>query len=345
MNKTISWLAILLAAQLALAAGLYWGSQGDNFEALGESLLTTDTSLADKLVFSSPDASVTLAKKSDAWSIPEYHDLPVNNEGLDTLLSKLGELQAGWPVANSSAAQARFEVAEDKFEKRMQLFRGDELLADIYVGTSPAYRRAHIRLAGATDIFSVELNAHDVYVKNEEWLDKALLVVSDLNSVKGADYTLQKQDDAWSLVPEPVEDALPLNTDQVEKLADTLSGLRIQTASDSVDGEATMVSIGKATGDTLDYALFQQGEDYWVKRSDQAVFFSITKSDFETLTQANLAWLTEEAPEVVAPAMPPAGMIPGGVQGGMPGGLPQGMSMEDLPPEVLEALRRQQQQR
>ena len=178
MNKTQYWLSGLLILQLLITAGLSWNRQSQQQTNPQQPLLSFEQQRLDKLVISDSENNVTLTKSGDRWLLPELQKLPVNDSRMTELLSKLQGLKTGWPVATTRASRERFEVEEDKFQRRIQWYQDDTLAGELLVGTSPGFRKTHIRKVGDDAIYTAELNSYELPVQNDGWLDKSLLSVA-----------------------------------------------------------------------------------------------------------------------------------------------------------------------
>ena len=199
MKKMKSWLCGILILQILITTGIFWNRQSQPQANPQQPLLSFELQRLDKVVFSDSENTVTLIKFGDQWLLPELQKLPVSDSQITGLLGKLQHMKTGWPVATTSASHERFEVEEGKFQRRIQLYQGDILADELFVGTSPGFRKTHIRKLGDDAIYTAELDSYEVPVKNNGWLDKSLLASTAIDSIKGPDYALRKTDDQWTL--------------------------------------------------------------------------------------------------------------------------------------------------
>lgn len=86
-------------------------------------------------------------------------------------------------------------MAAGKYQRHQQLLQDEQLVADLYVGTSPGFRKVHIRKVDDDAIYAVGLNSYEMPVKVSDWLHKTLLAPQDIEGIKGADCTQQKTED------------------------------------------------------------------------------------------------------------------------------------------------------
>lgn len=292
-------LAGLLILQLVIASGLYWQQQqGTNFESQPLANIVVDT--LDKVLISDGNASVELIKSDEGqWQLPELNNISANSTQLLDRIDMLNKIKLSWPVATTSSSHKRFEVSEDQFERRIQLFQSDNNVVDLFIGTSPGFRKVHVRKAGDAEVYSVELNAFDFNVEHSEWLDKKMLTLSTIDRVKTDGFELTKNDDQWSFAgTEQLVDQ-----EKVDKLVTNLQALSITGVADNTldlsDSAAMGVTISSRGNEWL-YQAFSKDDKYYLKRNDIDLIFTITKLLYDQFAQANvshLAKVTEETLE------------------------------------------------
>jgi len=179
MEKTIRLLGVLLAAQLVLAAGLLYAGRSGGGKEAGDArpLLEFEAASVDRISIDGPDEEqVTLTRIDGAWQVPAPGgEFPADASRVEGLLASLAKLDRGPAVATTEGARERFEVAEDKFQRRIVLASGGEELARLYVGTSPVMRKVHARDAQEDEIHLVGFAAYDAPTRAQDWQDKDVL--------------------------------------------------------------------------------------------------------------------------------------------------------------------------
>ena len=296
----------VLALQLVLAAGLFWESiSRQQVRSQATQLVQTETDALQRLEIVGDEESVVLVQKDGQWQLPDLHDLPVNSDKLDTLLEKLTALKGNWPVATSNSARERFEVAEDKFRKHLKLYTGEDDIPalDLFVGTSPGFRKVHVRRADDDAIYAVELNSFDLPSTADSWLDKTLLAAGDIEHIAGPDYQLRKDGENWKFDDTSGEDAPAVDPGKARELAGALEKLRITAAASEVpQAEETEVVVRSKNGE-LRYRFFHADNKYFVRREDRDQVFEIAKYDFDRVTDkrhADLVLVEREDEEQTA---------------------------------------------
>lgn len=79
------------------------------------------------------------------------------------ILARIGEVKTNWPVA------------------------------ELYFGSSPAFRKVHTRLADASEVYALTPNSVDFPTRLNNWLDKSLGTAPDIKAITGSDFALGKE--------------------------------------------------------------------------------------------------------------------------------------------------------
>lgn len=300
MSTLKSWLSGLLIIQVVLALGLFWSASDMPNEQALQSLVSVDQSRLSRVVISDGQNTTTLLNSDGQWRLPEAGNLPVDSEKLGSLLDKVNGLKTGWPVATSSSSQQRFEVADDKFQRRLQLYQGDEQVAELFVGTSPGFRKVHIRKAEDDNIYAVELSSFELAVTNNDWLNKSLLSGQQIVQIKGKDYTLQKVDETWQFADGTQQDST-VNVEKAKQLVTALSDLRVESVAEQPINASSMTLEVKANNASWTYKFYQVDDKYFVSRNDTKQVFSLSKADYERITQVGLPELVVDTTQPEPP--------------------------------------------
>lgn len=281
-QKLIPVLSILLVLQLALAAGLHWYGSTVQASTPGEKLLAVDFSQIDQLRIENGESAVTLRKVNQEWQVPEL-EFPASQDKVTGFLDKLANLEKGWPVATTSDAAKRFKVNTDQFERKISLKQGEETLAVLYLGTSPTYRNANLRVDGEDEIYTGELSSYDAAVKPDEWIDKEILQVEtgDIQRIALDNFVLAKQDGKWIL--QGLKDDEQSNAQEIQSLVSKIANLRIN----GVLGKEAKPEYGLDKPDhmlTLDLAGDKQ-RVYRLAKPENESYFVLKSSTLEQYLQ------------------------------------------------------------
>ena len=292
MQRTIIAAAVLLLMQIALAVALNMtGSQSRDVSPAAPLFgFAPDTVTA--LDIAGPSGERLTIRKTDAgWILPEHFDAPASGEQVNGLLAKLADLKQGLAVATSDEAAKRFKVTETVFERHVVVKKGEETVADLYVGTSPGFRQVQARKAGAPEIVTVALNTFDLETAADKWLDKNLfrLKQEEMDALVFAGFTLQKKDKNWQLAG--LEEGKETAKDGADDLVNGVSGLTIQDVMNPKEAAALFAgepalsfTVNLKNGSKLEYRFAKPSADYFVvKRSDRELYGKVHTVQVENL--------------------------------------------------------------
>jgi hypothetical protein len=292
MNRLSKTLTLALVIQLLLLVAVFWPASNEGQGTAKSALLDLDATVVDRIAISDSQSGVVLSRTGDNWQLPEYHSLPVDPAKLSQVLNTLPSLSRGWPVTTSRGAQARFQVAEDEFQRRVEYFAQQQTVAGLFTGTSPGFRKVHVRAADTDPVYAVEFNSFELPTEPDQWLDKTLLQVSDVQAIAGLDFNLSRQDGSW--LDENGNAALP---EAVDGLVNGLTSLRVTAAADiaiaSVLGEMAVpptLTVESSEG-TIEFRLYEMAELRYIQRADIAVYFSLSDFDYSRLVDVDQASL------------------------------------------------------
>ncbi len=225
MERHIRTLAVLLVVQLLVVAGIWFF--GASTSGPAADLVSFDRASITAVEIDDRTDTVRLERTDGRWRIPAADGLPADGSKLDELLDKLAAAKAAWPVATTTSAAERFEVAVENYQRRIRLFAGDQVVFDLKLGTSPGFRKVHARLENSTDVFAITFANYEAPTKQDEWLDKALLQPNGeiTRLTRTGAYTLERVDDAWSMLD--ASDDETLNQDAARDLVAKLANLRV----------------------------------------------------------------------------------------------------------------------
>ena len=169
-------LSIILIAQIALAVFVNMG--GDSLGAFKseEKLLSLALADLDKISIEQPEKDpLILEKKNDTWQIPSYFNAPVAKKKLEDFAKNLFKNNKSYPVSKTKIAAKKLKLSKDDFERRLTFFSSGAEKAKLYLGTSPSFKKAHARLDGDDQSYSIEFGSYEADPKASNWFDKDLL--------------------------------------------------------------------------------------------------------------------------------------------------------------------------
>jgi len=286
-TKKLTWtLGGVLTVQLVLVAILQWSEWQGVDSKPATPLLATESKAVNKIEISDGKQSVVLHKINDSWQLPELYQLPADGFKVSELISQLKRNKTQWPVATSKSAKTRFEVAEDKYKRRIKIWSGDKVVSDVFVGTSPAFRQSHVRRAGEDEIYAVEINSYSINLVDSDWLDKNLLQVKSFDTFESDSLSLKQHDAKWQLVAAKGLDKLPsaVKDDELQRLQTKLSSLRVLDVAEKTIEKPDFRFTVRAGDKTYTYELAKLDDSYWIKRDDYPQVFKLSQMDYEYFT-------------------------------------------------------------
>jgi Domain of unknown function (DUF4340) len=238
MNGRLGILAATLLLQLVLVAVFVLNDRGD--DGTSTKLLDFDPSVVDRVVIADPTESVELERKDKKWLIGA---VPVDAEKADKLVSDFANYASPWPVTTTSSSAERFEVTAEKFQRHVTFKKGEEVVGEVWLGTSPGFQRVHARREGSDAVYSVPFSNFQAPVKAEEWLDKALLAADGAvkSVVSPAGFKLEKGEEGWLV------DGVAANQDKATSFAERFENLRVLGMADASLGENSGTDKGTFT--------------------------------------------------------------------------------------------------
>ena len=287
-------LALLLLVQMLLVFVVFWPGGNEAEDAAQEQLLVLDAGSLQRIVVSDGETSLVLAQSESQWRLPDYHNLPVSAEKLAAVQTDLPGQPRGWPIATSSSAGARFEVAADTFQRRIEYYGDDSDSAaqTLYLGSSPGFRKVHARVRDSDAVYAITFNTFDVPVQPAQWFDKKLLQVKEITRVEGLDYTMQRNGDNWQ------DDAQRVAArEQATSLSNGLTNLRVDAVADQAT--ATLLAelaapptlqVAAATG-RFEFRLYEIDQAFYIQRADIPLYFSLSELDYQRLNGAGASTL------------------------------------------------------
>ena len=286
MKKWIVLLCGVFVAQLVLAVIMVVSGEEYGAYEADEKLLVFDVATVDRIQIEDGSNSVVLAKQAEKWVLPEQDDFPADQHNVLQLLDKLAAMKRGWPVATTIGASRRFKVAEDEFERKLTLSANHDTLGQLVIGSSPGFRKVHVRNADDDEVFAVAFNTWEAGANLDDWIDKNILAFSaeDLLRVEVSDFVLQREDGELRLAD--LADQEEINRQEVQILTNSLSGLRVDSLLDEEDKPKNLsdeadfaLKVTLAPDETLTYHFFKLNEEpyYLLKRSDLDDHFKIAE--------------------------------------------------------------------
>jgi hypothetical protein len=310
MSRTNQILAAVLAIQIVLVAVVFWPNPAS--VAGGESLLAgLEAEQITQLTISDGTGSqIKLANELGSWVLPEADDYPCTANKVPEFLEKIVALKTNRLVTQTPASHKRLKVADDAFERRIELELADGTTHRLYLGSSPSYGASHVRADGQDEVYLASLLASDAGAFASNWIDTLYFSVTQDQIVA---LTLEnnngrfefEKDDAGTWMMKGLAADETLNENNVTGLASRVASLRMlrplgKTERDDYglkepnavvtvetrDGEgntkAYTIRVGAKSDEDNSYVMISSESPYYVRVSEYTVkdFVERTRDDF-----------------------------------------------------------------
>jgi hypothetical protein len=282
MKTTSIVLAGLFVAQAAVAGVLYYNTSSQRAVRPEGALLALDADALQQIQIEGDNESVVLKNNDGTWLIGDT-GLPAEPFTVEQTVKALTDMQLGWAVANTAASHQQLEVADDNYQRRVSISSGDDS-AEILVGTSPGFKRSHVRKEGADEVYSVAINTYDLPTNTTDWLDKSLLQIEGVSSVTLNGEALVQQDEQWVFGDSD-------NTDQTKaaELVSALEGLRVTGVAENPSDDIAFETVAVKAGDAeYEYRFAAVNDEYLVGRQDIDALFSLSQSAYDSVIGVEL---------------------------------------------------------
>ena len=223
INKTT--LGALLAIQIVIVGVLLAARSGGIEEP--EPFLQFDAQSVDSLTVSNDEGSVSITKVDGDWQLP--NGVPAAGFKVESVIERLADAAGSWPIANTQPTRERFEVTEQNHQRHLVAMAGEDTVADIYLGTSPGYRKTHARRTGEDEIYAIRFSNYEAGVKAGDWLDRSLL------RTKGDVAALRRIPGDPTAADVPADSASETDADEGEDAVEPVAGFEF--SKDAGEGE------------------------------------------------------------------------------------------------------------
>jgi hypothetical protein len=268
MNGRIGLLTGLLVIQLVIVALLLWNQ--NRADSAVEKLLDMEAKRVDHIVIADASEKIELIRKDDIWMVG---DAPADATKANKLVNDFAGFESAWPVATTSTSAERFEVTEEKFQRRITFRSGENVLGDVLLGTSPGFQRVHARHVGAEAIYAVNFSNFQASTKADDWIDKAVLAADGAikSLVAPSGFRLEKGDEGWLL------DGAAADQDSATTFSERFENLRIIGTAAAAGANAKGVfTLMDGQGEyALEFSQGSEDTEYVVKSSRREGFYRI----------------------------------------------------------------------
>ncbi|MGA9351413.1 MAG: DUF4340 domain-containing protein [Anaerolineae bacterium] len=310
MNRTNQILAAVLAVQIVLVMVAFWPRPAS--VASGESLFAgLEAEQITRLTISDETGKqIKLAKGLGDWVLPEADDYPCLENKVPQFLEKIVALKTNRLVTQTPASHKRLKVADDTFERQIELELADGTTHRLYLGTSPSYGATHVRADSQDEVYLASLLASDAGVNASNWVDTLYFSVAQDQI---AALTLQNEngrfefekDDAgtWTMKDLAIDETL--NENNVTSLVNRVSSVQmlrplgkepqddygletpnavvtVETRDDEGNTKTYTIRVGAKDDEDNSYVVISSESPYYVRMSEYTVkdFVEKVRDDF-----------------------------------------------------------------
>ena len=233
MTKFQRILAILLAAQVLLAAIALWPRQAQ--VAAGQPLLgefdpAQVTSLA---VTDNTGKELILQRSGESWSLASAAGYPVEAAKVTPVLEKLAQIQTSRLVTRTATSHKRLQVAAEDYQRRLVITLASGVQKVVLVGSSGGSQTVHVRLEGHDEVYlTSELTTTDLGSGAANWIDTTFMAlsvdqVSALRLVNASGELSFSKDEIGSWVQADLPEGRQSDSARINTLVSRLATLRM----------------------------------------------------------------------------------------------------------------------
>lgn len=310
MNRTNRVLVVVLAVQIVLVAVAFWprsasvAGDGDLFAGLETEQIMQLT------ISDATGEQIKLAQEMGKWVLPEADNYPCMENKVPQFLEKIVALKTNRLVTQTPASHKRLRVADDDFERRIELELADGTIHSLYLGSSPSYGVSHVRVVGRDEVYLASLSASDAGVNASNWVDTLYFsltqdqIVAMILENNNGRFEFEK-DDAGTWTMKDLATDETLNQNNVKSLASRVSSLRmlrplgkteqddyglkephavvtVETRDDEGNTKTYTIRVGAKSDEDSSYVVISSESPYYVRVSEYTVkdFVERTRDDF-----------------------------------------------------------------
>ncbi len=299
MNRKIRLLIGVLALQGCLAGVLYVTRNSTGAYQPNESLLNIEAGAFDKITIEEKDKpALTLQKTNDQWILPGHFQFPADPAKIKSIVEKLVDMKKPWPLAETRKAKKLFKVTEKEFEKKITFLKEDKVVQTLLIGTSPGYRKVHVRVPDSSKIYAIEFNTYQASTDPVAWENKDFLHLDrhQVSRIIMPSFTVANGENGFSL--QDMQEGQELNENEMGQFITKMTNMSFKEVLGTEEKPAynqsqpdLQYSVELTTGQKIDYVFSQpKGEDHYVlKPSHTPYYFKFSsppqKTSADKLTQ------------------------------------------------------------
>jgi len=308
MNRTNLFLLIALIVQAVLIAIIALPKGGEAQSETVALLPNFDPSAVSAITITdATGGQIRLAKIGDGWGLADIGNYPVQPNRVSDLFATLAGLDTSRLISDNVANQRRLMVADDEFERKVEITQGDQPYT-LYIGSASGANATHTRLAGSDNVYlNRNITATSVSVETTAWsetayitLDSTKVVSMSITNINGT-FEFENVGGVWQM--NGLETSEIFNEENFTALLDKIVGFNLRKplgtealpeyamdtplATVTVTVRDTLVTGDETTaGQTIDttYELVIGGrfEDGYAVKSNRSDFYVLASAFYAT---------------------------------------------------------------
>ncbi len=161
---------LLLSVLLLQCAFIIWTVADSSSNAVEEiPLIALDRSEINQIVLEKRKQSpLTISNADGRWSLPQFKQVDVSTNKVDSLLSQLLKIKTSWPVAQTKTAARQFQVEDDNYLAKISL-TGSNRDVDLLLGLSPGFKSTYARIADSNEIYLITFDLLTLSIGPKDW--------------------------------------------------------------------------------------------------------------------------------------------------------------------------------
>jgi hypothetical protein len=179
MKRHNQILIAILVLQILIGAFIFWPRE-TVASGSGETLLAGfDAQEVRSISIEDGEGErLILTEEEGDWILTEAGNFPCQSFKVDEFLVKVAAVRSDGIVTETASSHQRLKVASDEFERKIEFSMSDGDVHTLYIGSSPSFGAAHIRLEGEAETYlTSELTARDALATATSWIDTSYFSV------------------------------------------------------------------------------------------------------------------------------------------------------------------------
>jgi len=161
---------LLLGVLLLQFAFIIWTVVDSSSKVVEEiPLIALDRSEISQIVLEKrKQPPLTISNADGRWSLPQFKQVDVSTNKVDSLLNQLLKIKTSWPVAHTKTAARQFQVEDDNYLAKISL-TGSKRDVDLLLGLSPGFKSTYARIADSNEIYLITFDLLTLSIGSKDW--------------------------------------------------------------------------------------------------------------------------------------------------------------------------------